>query len=97
MRVYQPGSHLSEERGSEVGDWSWRRTRRRIGLLARLALPEERGRRADPAEVAAAEDHVRDRDAAPAECPLLHAPIVRRRRARRPHRVGPADDEHRSM
>ncbi len=39
MRVYQPGSHLSEERGGEVGDWSWRRTRRRIGLLVRLALP----------------------------------------------------------
>ena len=39
MRVYQPGSHLSEERGGEVGDWSWRRTRRRVGLLVRLALP----------------------------------------------------------
>jgi ABC-type multidrug transport system fused ATPase/permease subunit len=39
VRVYQPGSHLSEERGGEVGDWSWRRTRRRIGLLVRLALP----------------------------------------------------------
>ena len=39
MKVHQAGSHLSEERGGEVGDWSWRRTRRRIGLLVRLALP----------------------------------------------------------
>jgi ATP-binding cassette subfamily B protein len=39
VRVWQPGSHLSEERGAEVRDWSWRRTRRRIGLLVRLALP----------------------------------------------------------
>ena len=39
MRVRQPGSHLSEERGGEVGDWSWRRTRRRIALLVGLALP----------------------------------------------------------
>src|SRR5216117_4393130 len=27
------------ERGSKVDDWSWRRTRRRIGALARLAKP----------------------------------------------------------
>jgi ABC-type multidrug transport system fused ATPase/permease subunit len=39
MKVWQPGSHLSEERGGEVRDWSWRRTRRRMGLLIRLALP----------------------------------------------------------
>ena len=39
MKVWQPGGHLSEERGGEVRDWSWRRTRRRIGLLARLTLP----------------------------------------------------------
>jgi ATP-binding cassette subfamily B protein len=39
VRVHQPGSHLSEERGGEVGDWSWRRTRRRIALLVGLALP----------------------------------------------------------
>jgi ATP-binding cassette subfamily B protein len=39
VKVHQAGSHLSEERGGEVGDWSWRRTRRRIGLLVRLALP----------------------------------------------------------
>jgi ATP-binding cassette subfamily B protein len=39
VKVWQPGGHLSEERGGEVRDWSWRRTRRRIGLLARLTLP----------------------------------------------------------
>jgi ABC-type multidrug transport system fused ATPase/permease subunit len=39
MKVWQPGGHLSEERGGEVTDWSWRRTRRRIALLAGLALP----------------------------------------------------------
>jgi ATP-binding cassette subfamily B protein len=39
VKVWQPGGHLTEERGGEVQDWSWRRTRRRIGLLARLTLP----------------------------------------------------------
>ena len=39
VKVWQAGSHLSEERGGEVRDWSWRRTRRRIGVLARLTLP----------------------------------------------------------
>jgi ATP-binding cassette subfamily B protein len=39
VKVWQPGGHLSEERGGEVTDWSWRRTRRRIALLAGLALP----------------------------------------------------------
>ena len=41
-------------------------------LSSRLALPEERGRRADAAEVAAAEDEARDLDAAAAEGPGLH-------------------------
>src|SRR5881396_3353224 len=36
MRVWQPGSHLSMQRGAEVEDWSWRRTARRISTLARL-------------------------------------------------------------
>ncbi len=36
MRVWQPGTHLSMERGAQVSDWSWRRTRKRLGTLARL-------------------------------------------------------------
>ena len=39
MRVWQPGSHLSMQRGDTVADWSWRRTARRISTLARLAAP----------------------------------------------------------
>ena len=39
MRVYQPGGHLLQERGTQVRDWSWRRTRRRLGTLARLMAP----------------------------------------------------------
>jgi ABC-type multidrug transport system fused ATPase/permease subunit len=39
MRVWQPGTHLSSVRKVEVDDWSWRRTRRRIGALARLSQP----------------------------------------------------------
>jgi ABC-type multidrug transport system fused ATPase/permease subunit len=37
MRVWQPGSHLTMQRGAEVADWSWRRTARRISTLAHLA------------------------------------------------------------
>ncbi|MDQ2985049.1 MAG: ABC transporter ATP-binding protein/permease [Actinomycetota bacterium] len=39
MRVWQPGGHLMRERGAQVDDWSWRRTRRRLAALARLAAP----------------------------------------------------------
>ena len=39
MRVWQPGSHLSMQRGAEVEDWSWRRTARRVSTLARLTTP----------------------------------------------------------
>ena len=39
MKVWQPGGHLSEQRDAEVRDWSWRRTRRRIGVLVRLTAP----------------------------------------------------------
>jgi ATP-binding cassette, subfamily B, bacterial len=39
VKVWQAGSHLLEERGANVHDWSWRRTRRRLGLLVRLARP----------------------------------------------------------
>jgi ATP-binding cassette, subfamily B, bacterial len=43
MRVYQAGSHLLEERGVRVRDWSWRQTRRRFSTLNRLVAPH-RGR-----------------------------------------------------
>ena len=39
MKVWQAGSHLSEERGGKVGDWSWRQSRRRLATLVRLVLP----------------------------------------------------------
>ena len=39
MRVWQPGSHLTQARGARVDDWSWERTRRRLGLLVRLTRP----------------------------------------------------------
>ena len=45
MRVWQPGSHLTMERGATVADWSWRRTARRVRALAALATPY-RGRAA---------------------------------------------------
>jgi hypothetical protein len=35
VRVWQPGGHLMRERGAQVEDWSWQRTRRR----ARDAVP----------------------------------------------------------
>jgi ABC-type multidrug transport system fused ATPase/permease subunit len=39
VKIWQAGSHLSEERGGKVADWSLQRTRRRVAMLARLALP----------------------------------------------------------
>ena len=39
MRVYQPGSHLLQERDAKVRDWSWPRTRRRLRTLHGLAAP----------------------------------------------------------
>jgi ABC-type multidrug transport system fused ATPase/permease subunit len=42
VRVHQPGSHLTAERGAEVEDWSWGKTRRRVGLLWRLMTPYRR-------------------------------------------------------
>jgi ABC-type multidrug transport system fused ATPase/permease subunit len=38
LRVWQPGGHLMAQRG-DVEDWSWRQTRRRLGVLARLTAP----------------------------------------------------------
>jgi ATP-binding cassette, subfamily B, bacterial len=43
VKVYQAGSHLLEERGVSVRDWSWQRTRRRFRTLDRLVAPH-RGR-----------------------------------------------------
>ena len=39
MKIYQAGSHLTEERGVSVRDWSWRQTRRRFRTLAQLVAP----------------------------------------------------------
>jgi ATP-binding cassette subfamily B protein len=39
MKIWQAGSHLTEQRGETVEDWSWRQTRRRLGILVRLARP----------------------------------------------------------
>jgi ABC-type multidrug transport system fused ATPase/permease subunit len=39
MRVWQFGSHLTDERGAQVEDWSWRQTGRRLRVLVRLARP----------------------------------------------------------
>jgi ATP-binding cassette subfamily B protein len=43
MRVWQPGSHLTQRRdAAKVDDWSWQRTARRVSTLARLAAPYKR-------------------------------------------------------
>jgi hypothetical protein len=42
MRVHQAGSHLMHQRGAEVEDWSWQKTRRRLGLLWGLTRPYRR-------------------------------------------------------
>jgi ABC-type multidrug transport system fused ATPase/permease subunit len=39
MKVWQFSSHLLDERGAKIDDWSWRQTRRRLRFLARLAKP----------------------------------------------------------
>ena len=40
MRVHQPGGHLMRDtRTPEVDDWSWQKTRRRLGLLWQLTQP----------------------------------------------------------
>src|SRR5919201_3156287 len=39
MRVWQPGGHLTQQRGAHVDDWSWRATARRLRTLARLTAP----------------------------------------------------------
>jgi ABC-type multidrug transport system fused ATPase/permease subunit len=39
MKIWQAGSHLTDQRDARVEDWSWRQTRRRLGTLLRLARP----------------------------------------------------------
>ncbi len=39
MRVWQPGTHLSQVRGADIKDWSWAQTKRRLRTLYRLARP----------------------------------------------------------
>jgi len=39
VKVWQSGSHLTQQRGAEVDDWSWRATVRRVSTLARLTAP----------------------------------------------------------
>jgi ATP-binding cassette, subfamily B, bacterial len=39
MRVHQPGSHLLRGGRSQVEDWSWAQTKRRLTALYRLARP----------------------------------------------------------
>ena len=39
MKVWQFGSHLTDERGAKIDDWTWARTRHRLATLARLARP----------------------------------------------------------
>ncbi|MEP6812373.1 MAG: ABC transporter transmembrane domain-containing protein, partial [Actinomycetota bacterium] len=42
MRVHQAGNYLMQERGADVDDWSWAKTRRRLGLLWGLTQPYRR-------------------------------------------------------
>ena len=40
MKVWQPGSHLTQRRDApEIDDWSWARTARRVSTLASLTRP----------------------------------------------------------
>ena len=39
MRVHQPGSIIARRTASDVDDWSWNTTRRRLGVLWRLTKP----------------------------------------------------------
>jgi ABC-type multidrug transport system fused ATPase/permease subunit len=43
MKVWQPGSHLTQRREAvKIDDWSWQRTARRVSTLARIAAPYKR-------------------------------------------------------
>ena len=38
MRVWQAGSHLTQQRSAEVEDWSWHSTRRRVAIARALLV-----------------------------------------------------------
>jgi len=39
LKIWQAGSHLTDDRAARVDDWTWAQTRRRLGVLVRLARP----------------------------------------------------------
>jgi ATP-binding cassette subfamily B protein len=39
LKVWQAGTHLTEQRGARVEDWSWQQTRRRLAALFALTRP----------------------------------------------------------
>jgi ABC-type multidrug transport system fused ATPase/permease subunit len=39
VKVWQAGTHLSDQRGARVEDWTWPQTRRRLAALLQLARP----------------------------------------------------------
>jgi ABC-type multidrug transport system fused ATPase/permease subunit len=39
MRIYQPGTYSARVSRSQIDDWSWARTMRRVSVLIRLAAP----------------------------------------------------------
>jgi ABC-type multidrug transport system fused ATPase/permease subunit len=39
VKVWQAGTHLTDQRGARVEDWTWRQTRRRLAALFELARP----------------------------------------------------------
>ena len=83
-----PAARSCSERGAEVDDWSWRKTRRRLGLLWRLTLPY-RGAHGALGRLAAHRDGHRARAAVPRE-------VRARRRGQRPRRLPPASSSSRS-
>ena len=95
MKVWQYSSHLLDERGARVDDWTWRQTRRRLGVLVRLASPyrardRARGRharrlhrrRAAPAVPREARSRRRHRGARPGDAHARRRRVLRRRRRR---------------
>ena len=94
MKVWQPGSHLSEARGGEVRDWSWKRTRTadRAARAAGAPVPRPHrtlarnaarvhGRRARTAVPGEARDRPGHQGARPQPADLDHRDLLRRRPA----------------